>query len=343
MRKKTSTDSQFLNLTAEIFKRQKTKEKLHKAQLVSAKKPSKVTILARPITKLGQICKRLEDIKTKNLKCIKTLSKYEESPSNQSWHSAFMQVDATHSKIRTIGSSKKSPQEFRRPRSAHAYYQENTYHHLGGLQKTVPKQALTEGRRIDIVSLNQNLKRLLQKTPNPPTFSQLRQKAIQLGLRQAPSATHESTYHYEKDKLSNKLSLSLNKSRNLNFSSIDKGLSLMNESQLVSLKDAIDHKLRAIKVPKDSDSDSTFEVQLAEKQSDDQYTDMMRTRAHLIKIEGIKTRLRSKGRVKALEESIPLIQHEVAKKPLCEQSILESQSEVAINEHLLNHYGNWLK
>jgi hypothetical protein len=343
MRKNVAIDSQLLNLTTEIFKRQKTKEKLHKAYLASSKKPAKLTILTKPIVKLGQICKRIEEMKSKNLKCLKTFSKYEESPSNESWQSAFMHVDTTQSKVKTIGSSKKPLKEFKRPKSATVYYHENTFHHLQGVQKTSELHRPIEGKQLNLVAMNQNLKRLLRKSEKPPTFSQIREKTSMLSSgKGSPSCNLTSIYH-PKESLTKKLSTSFNKDNNLNLSLLNKSLSAMSKEQLFTLKEAIDCKIRSIHEPKETDSDSTFEVRLAEGSPKELDHPRLEGKGQLIRIEGLKNNLQPKGKIKQIEESIPLMLDNSKIHSYREQSILESQSEAAIREHLLRCYGSFVK
>lgn len=342
MRKNVAIDSQLLNLTTEIFKRQKTKEKLSKSPFPSTKKPVRVTILSKPIVKLGQICKRIEEMKSKNLKCLKTLSKYEQSPSNESWHSAFMHIDATQSKVRSIGSSKKPFKEPRRPKSAAVYYHENTFQHLQNLQKTTSNHRQIEGKHLNLIELNQNLKKLLRKNEKPPTFSQIRQKTSLINSNKASKSSQREAIYLPQGALTKKLSSSFNKDNSLNLSLLNQSLSVMSKEQLVTLKEAIDSKIKTMHEQKETDSDSTFEVRLAEVSPQAIDKPRLPGKAQLIKIEELKNSLQPKGKLRQIEESIPIVSEPNKLQSYRDQSILDSHSDAAIRDHLLKCYGSWL-
>lgn len=331
-----------MNLTAEIFERQKTKEKIHKAQLGNSSKPVKVALLSKPVVRLGQICKRIEEMKAKNLKCLRTLAKYELSPSTEIWKSAFVKIDTTHAKVRSISASKRPPTEFRRPKSATAYFREGALNLHRDSKEALPKQELRPGARPNIVALNQNLKRLLRKSNKPPTFEQIKEKATLLSSAKGRRDLQAASSCIPGNSLVHKFSHGYNRDRDLDLHAVDKSLSYMSKTQLLCLKQAIDSKIRAFAEPKETDSDSTFEVRLAEVSSLVVLPQSSLEIASPIAIEDLKNPLIPKGRLKLLEESIPVGGEELRTASFREASLLESQSEAAIKEHLQKRYAGWL-
>lgn len=251
----------------EVMTRQKTREKLGKNKYEDVRRPQKLTLLSKPMAKLGSLCQKIEDLKTKNLKCIDTLTKYEEGHSSYSWKSGYVQFDDTSYKVKAVNKSYQGSCYGQRQNNTSVYYQQNTIEKDAVLSSGSQQTHTGHNKRLNISALNNNLKQLLQKRctrQTPPTFSELKLKARHLSHESRPLSIQSSMQQRAGDiKLR---TISSNKSNNIMFDAkaVDKSISQLDKNELFNLKEAIDRRMRSIHKQKDSDSDSTFEVQLAE-------------------------------------------------------------------------------
>lgn len=255
----------------EVIGREKTREKIGKNRYEDVKRPQKLTLLTKPMAKLGTLCKKIEDLKSKNMKCIDTLTKYEEGHSSYSWKSGYPQRDDTALKIKSSNKSYQGVTYGQNPQPTQMYYRERTFERDAILSSGSHQAEEHRQKRVNICALNNNLKKLLQKRSSrvePPSFSELKLKARGLSQEKKPLSIQAS--YQQRPGNFNFRPIETSKSDQLAFDAkaVDKSISQLDKDELVNLKAAIDKRMRSLHKRKDSDSDSTFEVQLAERGND---------------------------------------------------------------------------